>query len=243
MIEIEGKFVYSELDEIIQPSHTALILVDVQRDFVDPDGAFGSLGVDLAAYGPLRLRLAELLDRARQAGVMIIHIQMTTLPDRRSDSPAQMRFNMRMHQNLHEGEPPLKYTVIGTPGHDFLPEFVPKDDEYVVQKARSSAFWGTNLAQILRSNAIESVVVTGLTTEGCVESTARDAMFNDLYVVIPEDCVASDDPRQHEASLLLMRNRFDVVAAHDIERVWEAVSAISAKARDDELENGKGTEA
>ena len=71
-----------------------------------------------------------------------------------------------------------------------------------MRKYRSSGFWGTNLDMILRSNSIKTVVVGGCTTEGCVESTARDAMFNDYYVVIPEDCVASDDRAQHEASLL-----------------------------------------
>ena len=90
-----------------------------------------------------------------------------------------------------------------------------------MRKYRSSGFWGTNLDMLLRSNGIETVIVTGCTTEGCVESTARDAMFNDYYVVLPEDCVASDDPRQHEASLFLMRHRFDVVSSNDILAIWK----------------------
>ena len=90
----------------------------------------------------------------------------------------------------------------------------------MVKKYRSSGFWGTNLDLLLRSNGIESLVVTGCTTEGCVESTARDALFNDYYVVIVEDCVASDDRAQHEASLLLMRHRFDIASAEEVLRVW-----------------------
>lgn len=75
----------------------------------------------------------------------------------------------------------------------------------------------------LRSNGIRSIVVAGCTTEGCVESTARDALFNDYYVVVPEDAVASDDREQHAASLLLMRHRFDVTTASEIVAIWSAV--------------------
>ncbi len=101
----------------------------------------------------------------------------------------------------------------------------------VVRKYRSSGFWGTNLQLLLRSNGIETVVVGGCTTEGCVESTARDAMFNDYYVVIPEDCVASDDPAQHEASMLLMRHRFDIATGDRIQQVWEDHNATGAAER------------
>jgi nicotinamidase-related amidase len=220
MIVVEGKSIYSEPYELVDPTHTALVLVDMQKDFAEPDGAFGQLGVDLSAYGQLRKNLSALLERARDSSVMVVHIQMTTLPERKSDSPSQIRFNMRMHQEFRRSGPPLRYTVVGTPGHEFLEEFGPRQGEFVVQKSRSSAFWGTNLDQILKSNGVTSLVVTGLTTEGCVESTARDAQFNDYYVVIAPECVASDDPAQHDASMLLMRNRFDIISQREIEGVW-----------------------
>jgi nicotinamidase-related amidase len=80
---------------------------------------------------------------------------------------------------------------------------------------------------LLRSNAVQTVIVTGCTTEGCVESTARDAMFNDYYVVIPEDCVASDDHEQHDASMLLMRHRFDIATCDEILAEWSRVTAAA----------------
>jgi nicotinamidase-related amidase len=126
-----------------------------------------------------------------------------------------------MHQGATADGSPLLYTVPGTPGYEFAREFVPRPDELVVRKYRSSGFWGTNLDMLLRSNDIETIVVAGCTTEGCIESTARDAMFNDYYVVIAEDCVASDDRAQHDASMLLMRNRFDLATAREIGDVWE----------------------
>jgi nicotinamidase-related amidase len=227
LINIEGKNVFTELAELVDPAHTALILVDMQRDFIEPDGAFGELGIDLSMYEESRPRLAALLTAARRNGTLVVHLQNTALPNRMSDSPAQIRFNFRMHEEARREGPPLRYTVPGTPGHEFTPDFAPLPDELVVRKYRSSGFWGTNLDMLLRSNGIDAVIVGGCTTEGCIESTARDAMFNDYYVVIPEDCVASDDRAQHDASMLLMRHRFDIAAGNEIEQVWETQGAMS----------------
>src|ERR1700689_4869035 len=127
-----------------------------------------------------------------------------------------------MHEGKRSDEAPLRYSVDGTSGHEIVDELKPESGEIVVRKHRSSAFWGTNLELLLRSNGIKTVVIGGCTTEGCVESTARDAMFNDLYVVIAVDCVASDDREQHDASLLLMRHRFDMAGADEIAAVWDA---------------------
>jgi nicotinamidase-related amidase len=220
MITIDGKIVFTELAELVDPAHTALIMVDMQRDFIEPDGVFGKLGIDLSMYAESRPKLAALLTSARQSGSLIVHLQNTALPRRISDSPSYIRFNLRMHQAARRQGPPLRYTLPGTPGHEFAAEFAPRPDEIIVRKYRSSGFWGTNLDMLLRSNGVKTVVFGGCTTEGCVESTARDAMFNDYYVVIAEDCVASDDRAQHAASMLLMRHRFDVANGDAIERVW-----------------------
>ena len=221
MIEIAGKSVFTELEELAHPAHTALIMVDMQRDFIEPDGAFGRMGIDLSMYTASRPRLKALLGAARASGTLVLHLQNTALAGRMSDSPSYIRFNMRMHMAARRDGPPLQYTVPGTPGHEFAPEFAPLPDELVVRKYRSSGFWGTNLNLVLRSNGIKTVVFGGCTTEGCVESTARDAMFNDYYVVIAEDCVGSDDRAQHDASLLLMRHRFDVFGGEAIAGVWK----------------------
>ena len=220
MITVDGRTILTELSELVDPRRAALVLVDMQRDFIEPDGVFGQLGIDLGMYRTSRPKLAALLEAGREAGLLIVHIQNTALPGRMSDSPVQMRFNLRMHQDARRGAAPLRYTVPGTRGHEFVDEFVPRGDELVVRKYRSSAFWGTNLDLLLGSNGIETVVVAGCTTEGCVESTARDAMFNDYYVVVPEDCVGSDDPAQHDASMLLMRHRFDIASSEQIAAVW-----------------------
>lgn len=223
MIDVAGKQVLTELTELVDPSRAALVIIDMQRDFVEAGFAFDRLGVDLTMYRPVRARIATLLGKARAAGVLVVHVQMTSLPGGLSESPAQLRFNLRLHEQSHAGVP-LRYTRQGDPGWEFVAELTPRDGELVVPKWRSSGFWGTSLDMLLRSNGIETAVVTGCTTEGCVESTARDALFNDYYVVIVEDCVGSDDRTQHEASMLLMRHRFDIASSSDIIATWAAAT-------------------
>jgi nicotinamidase-related amidase len=221
MFEVDGKHVYTELAELVDPPHTALIVIDMQKDFCSPQGSFAKQGLDLSPYDAMVPRLAKLLGAARASDVTVIHLQMTSLPGHRIESPAQIRFNML--QRPVGGSTPVSvtYTVEGTDGHQFIPELRPITSEFVVPKYRSSGFWGTNLDMILGSNGLETVIVTGCTTEGCVESTARDALFNDYYVVVAEDCVASDLAEQHEASLVLMRKRFDVATSDAIVAVWQ----------------------
>jgi nicotinamidase-related amidase len=220
LIEIEGKQVFTELEELVDPRHTALLVVDMQRDFCVPGWAFDRLGVDISMYPAMIPRLARLIEGARAAGVPLVYVQMTVLPNRASESPAQIRFNLRLHLPSHGELEPLQYAADDSEGQGFVDELAAQPGDLVVKKYRSSGFWGTNLDMLLRSNGIKSIVMTGCTTEGCVESTARDALFNDYYVVIAEDCVASDDREQHEASLLLMRHRFDVAASDEIFAIW-----------------------
>jgi nicotinamidase-related amidase len=226
VLEIEGKQVFETLDELVDPRHTALVVVDMQRDFCTPGGAFDRLGVDISMYPAMVPRLARLIEGARAAGVRVVYVLMTTFPGRLIESPAQIRFNRRLHLAANGGEP-LDYTTDGSVGQQVIPELPVEDGDMIVKKYRSSGFWGTNLDMLLRSNAVQTVIVTGCTTEGCVESTARDAMFNDYYVVVPEDCVASDDREQHDASMLLMRHRFDIATCDEILAEWSHVTAAA----------------
>ncbi len=216
MLEVNGKVVYTELDEIVSPAHAALLIIDMQRDFVTPDGVFATLGGDLSVFPPMIERLRALAGVARDCDLPVWHIRHSMMPNLESESPAQMRFNLLISERCLGQSEPLRYAVEGTQGAEGIPELAPAADEVIVKKHRSSAFWGTNLDVLLRSNGIEAVVVTGCTTEGCIESTARDALFNDYYAVVVEDCVASDNAALHEASLLLMRHRFDVVSSRAI---------------------------
>ena len=134
MINIEGKDVLTELEELVDPAHTALIVIDMQRDFIEPDGLFATLGIDLSMYAKSRPKLAALLGAARTTGTTVLHLQNTALADRMSDSPAQIRFNLRMHKDARRNQPPLRYTIPGTPGHEFAREFTPLENELVVRQ-------------------------------------------------------------------------------------------------------------
>ena len=112
----------------------------------------------------------------------------------------------------------------GTWGAEFSPEVAPEPGEPVVTKHRSSAFRNTDLDMILRSNGIETVVVIGEQTPGCIEATYRDAAYHDYYNVLIEDCVAAFDPEQHEASLLIQRRRHDVCSAEQTFTIWRSYS-------------------
>lgn len=237
MIVVDGKMIYTELPELAAPPHTALVIVDMQYDMVESNGAFGRLGLDLSMYPAMRRSLRRLLDVARAQRVLVAHLQMTAMPTSRSDSPAQLRFNMKLHGPYSNGAP-FRYCIAGSQGHAFVPDCAPEPGEVVVPKWRSSGFAGTNLDLLLRSNGIESLVIAGCTTEGCVESTARDALFGDYYVIIPEDCVASDSREQHDASLLLMRHRFDVLHSEEVARVWLTSAALSQAAQADGVRRG-----
>jgi nicotinamidase-related amidase len=163
-------------------------------------------------------KVIEMVDAARQHGVKVVWIQQTWLPGGASDSPAWIY--MKQRNGIH-----LDRCIDGAWGQQFVDGLQPEGNEPVVKKHRSSGFVGTNLDLILRSNRIETTIVIGVMSEGCVESTARDAAFYDYYVVLTPDCMASDVLAWHEASLLTMGGRHDVVPGSEIRRLWEGASA------------------
>lgn len=222
MREADGRLFYDTTEELADPGHTALVLIDIQNDFCSRGGTFDQSGYDVSLYSSMIPRTARLLSAARRAGALCVFIQNTTLRGHKSDSPAQVRFRVRLSR---DDQPSLQYTEDGSWGQEFVPELTPGRGELVVKKFRSSGFVGTPLDLLLRSNGIETIVLCGCTTEGCVESTARDGMFMDYYVVVVPDCVESDTREQHEASLTLMRVRFDTISSEEIVKVWDAAAA------------------
>lgn len=211
---IYGKAIYDTLGEVVAPKHTALIVVDMQNDFLSPGGNSDvNERRDLSLVPKVIESLGRLVDEARAAGVMVVHLQNTTLPNGLSDSPSFLAAKSRTHKNL-------AYTLDGTWGHEFVPRLQPATGEVVVKKHRSSGFVNTDLDLVLRANRIESVVVAGCITNGCVLATAQHARFNDYYCVVPEDCVwtwADDDTR--DAALRMMETAW----SDDIVDEWTAV--------------------
>jgi nicotinamidase-related amidase len=212
MKEIHGKLVCETLDEVLEPRRCAVLAIDIQNDFIKPGGLLDQAGRDTRPMQAVLPRCADFLDEARELGILIIHIQMITLPNGMSDSPAMLRAKQMMSGT--------DFALEGTWGAEFCEECAPLPGEIVVRKHRSSAFVGTNLDQVLRANGVETVVIIGEQTPGCVEATYRDASYFDYYNVLVEDCVAAFDPELHEASLKIQRARHDVTTADEVFAVW-----------------------
>jgi ureidoacrylate peracid hydrolase len=215
---VMGLSCYSTLEEILDPTHTGLLVVDVQHDFVSPDGHFARHGKDIGQMRAMLPRLAALLDGAREHHVFVAYVQQTTLPILQSDSPAWLYFKTR------DGKRP-DYTLDGSWGQQIVPELRPRPDEPIVKKFRPSAFLGTSLEALLRNRGVETVVVSGVVTQGCVLATALEASFRDFYTVVAEECVQSPSQEQHENALRFLRSRYDLLPNADLLQLWSGRAA------------------
>jgi nicotinamidase-related amidase len=202
--------VLATLAEKVQPRHTALVLVDMCNDFLSPQGKTAVRGGRSLEHAQRVIPvMRRLLDAARAAGVLVVHAQHTTLPDHRSDSGPWLDARSRATFSVTD------LCVQGSWGQQIIDELAPIESDVVVQKYRYSAFAGTNLDLVLRSAGVRTVVCAGVSTNVCVEATAREAFSADYYVVLPEDACGSWSPALHEAALETARHRYAVVCASD----------------------------
>ena len=209
-----GREVFDSLAEMAHPAHTALVVIDMQNDFAHPDGASGRCGQDVGRIRTVIPAIARLLEAARASGVTVVYLLNTTLSDGTSDSNAWLWFKTQ------HGKDPA-YCAPGSWGHSVIDELAPLPGDIQVNKFRSSGFTHTNLDHVLRNQGIQSVVCCGCTTDGCVESTARDASFHDYYTLLTNDAAASFTPANHDASLLVMRTRYPVNPSDRYIDVWK----------------------
>ena len=213
MREIHGKQVCETIEEVLNPDWCAVLPIDLQNDFMSTEGAVAKGGADVSAMVDLAPKCIDFMNSARELGVRIVHIRIVDLPNGESDSPAWLR-----SKGLIAGV--SDFAVEGTWGAEFVEGCEPLPGELVVTKHRSSAFTGTNLNMLLRAVGVETVVLIGEQTPGCVEATYRDAAYHDYYNVLVEDCVAGRDRALHEASILVQKARHDVVTAEQAISIW-----------------------
>lgn len=232
MREIDGKLVCETLDEVVHPKRAALLVVDVQNDYCTRGGALERDGGDISMTSAVVTEVKRLVEAARSHGVRVVWIQQTWLDGGASDSPAWTY--MKRRNGIRQ-----ERCVDGTWGHRFVDGLAPAPREPVIRKHRSSGFIGTNLDLVLRSNRIETVIVVGVMSEGCVESTARDAAFHDYYVVLTPDAMASDILAWHEASVLTMSGRHDMVPWRTLVQLWEESQHDRDKTQRHEYEMGR----
>jgi nicotinamidase-related amidase len=186
----------------------------MQNDFVAAEGQFARSGIDVSPIRRIVPGIIECIRMARRSGVMVIHLQNTTLREARSESPAWLRFKSRVTGAVPE------YTLEGSWGHQYYEGLEPQKGEPVIQKLRPSAFVNSSLDQVLRSNGINSLVLTGCITNGCVLATALHGAYMNYFIVVAKDCVASSDPELHDAAIKIMGSRFEVVDSKEIFKAW-----------------------
>lgn len=222
METIFGKSVYTDLEEILTPQHTALIIVDMQNDFVSPAGMSAAKGIDPAPIAAIVPAVNALVDSARAHNVTCIWVQQTNFTDGRELAPAWIdsirRINGTLANDSGVGVP--LYCVEGSWGQDFVDPLSPIGDEKIVKKLHSSAFVNTNLADDLRKAGIDTVVVAGCVTDGCVMATVRDAQMLDFYTCLAGDAVGSASQKMHEAAMLLMSARLRVLTNDQLDHAW-----------------------
>ncbi len=183
---------------------TAVVIIDMQRDFLEPGGFGAALGNDVsrlrAAVSPCR----EVLAAARQAGLLVIHTREGHRPDLSDAPPLKVE---RGNPALRIGAPgPMGRILIrGEPGHDIIPELYPIAGEPVIDKPGKGAFCQTDLELMLRNRGIETLLVCGVTTEVCVNTTVREANDRGFRCIVIADCCASYFPEFHDMGLAMIK--------------------------------------
>ena len=187
----------------LDPSRAALLIIDMQRDFVEPGGFGEMLGNDVAQLRPSIAPLQTLLAAARAAGLFVIHTREGHKPDL-SDLHEAKRLRGRGATTIGDPGPMGRILIIGEPGHDIIPELYPIAGEPVIDKPGKGAFYNTELADIIAERGIGQLIVCGVTTEVCVHTTVREANDRGIECLVVSDCTASYFPEFHEAALRMV---------------------------------------
>ena len=183
---------------------TALVIIDMQRDFLEPGGFGETLGNDVSQLTRAVKPCGDVLAAFRGAGLLVIHTREGHLPDLSDAPPAKIE---RGAPSLRIGDPgPMGRILIrGEAGHDIVPPLYPLKGEIVIDKPGKGAFYATELGEILKQHGIENLLVCGVPTEVCVNTTVREANDRGYRCVVLADCCASYFPEFHEMGLRMIK--------------------------------------
>ncbi len=178
----------------------ALIVIDMQRDFLLPGGFGETLGNDVSLLQKVVPPLAEVLAAARESGLLVIHTREGHLPDLSDCPPAKLQRG-KPSQRIGDVGPHGRILIRGEYGHDIIDELAPIDGEIVIDKPGKGAFYATELGAILEDAGITHLIVTGVTTEVCVHTTVREANDRGFDALVLSDCVGSYFPEFQRVGL------------------------------------------
>ena len=182
---------------------TALLIIDMQRDFLEPGGFGELLGNDVSQLRTAIAPLQKVLQAARASGLTVIHTREGHRPDL-ADLPAAKRQRGHLTYGIGDVGPMGRILVRGEAGHDIIDELKPLPGEPVIDKPGKGSFYATDLHSILINRAITSLIVTGVTTEVCVHTTVREANDRGYECLVLSDCVASYFPEFQAAGLKMI---------------------------------------
>jgi len=204
------------------PATTALIVIDMQRDFIEPGGFGASLGNDVTRLQAIIPTVAALLAVARKAGIPVIHTRECHKPDL-SDLPPAKRDRGNPALRIGDPGPMGRVLIAGEPGADIIPELVPLPGEIVLDKPGKGAFYATTLPADLALLGSKSLIFAGVTTEVCVQTTMREANDRGFACLLAEDATESYFPAFKAAALDMIRAQGGIVG-------WTATTGQIAEA-------------
>ena len=179
---------------------TALVVIDMQRDFLLPGGFGETLGNDVSLLQKVVPPLAEVLAAARASGMLVIHTREGHLPDLSDCPPAKLQRG-KPSQRIGDMGANGRILIRGEYGHDIIDELAPLDGEIVIDKPGKGAFYATELQAVLEKDGITHLIVTGVTTEVCVHTTVREANDRGYDCIVLSDCVGSYFPEFQRVGL------------------------------------------
>jgi nicotinamidase-related amidase len=209
-------------DFTFEPAQTALIVIDMQRDFIEPGGFGATLGNDVSLLKKIVPTVGRLIEAFRAARLPIIHTRECHKPDL-SDCPPAKRLRGKPSLRIGDPGPMGRILISGEPGADIVPELAAKPSEIVLDKPGKGAFYATPLSEILAERGIAHLVFAGVTTEVCVQTTMREANDRGFECLLAEDATESYFPEFKKAALDMIRAQGAIVG-------WTATVDQIAKA-------------
>jgi biuret amidohydrolase len=214
----------------IDVARTAIVIIDMQRDFLEPGGFGAALGNDVSLLAAAIEPIRAVLQAARQHGVLVIHTREGHRPDL-SDAPPLKVERGDPATRIGAPGPMGRILVRGEPGHDIIPQLYPAAGEPVIDKPGKGAFYQTDLELMLKNRGIDTLMVCGVTTEVCVNTTIREANDRGFRCIAIADGCASYFPHFHEAGLAMIKAQGGIFGwVSNSAKAVAAISTTSARA-------------